>query len=181
MKIYTRKGDQGETGLLGGTRVSKAHIRIDAYGTIDELNSQIGLLNALDEQAHFSDIYSRIQNNLFIIGSHLAADPEKNTFQLPFFSEEEVSFLESEIDEMDKILPELKSFILPGGSVYNAQTHIARCICRRAERKIVHLAETENVPELIIRYLNRLSDYLFVQSRRISQIYETPEIPWIPR
>lgn len=180
MKIYTKKGDKGLTGLLGGTRVSKAHIRIEAYGTIDELNSHIGLLNALDLDAHFSEAYSRIQNSLFVIGSHLAADPEKNSFALPPFEESETSYLEKEIDAMEKELPELKSFILPGGSVYNAEAHVARCICRRAERNVVRLSVEEIVPEGIIKYLNRLSDYLFVQSRRISQLQNTPEIPWIP-
>lgn len=180
MKIYTKKGDKGKTGLLGGTRVSKAHVRIEAYGTVDELNSYVGLLASLDEQSHFSAIYSRIQNNLFVVGSHLAADPAKNTFELPIFDESEIHFMENEIDEMEKKLQPLKSFILPGGSVYNAHSHIARCVCRRAERHVVSLSDSEEVPERIVRYLNRLSDYLFVQSRMISLLYQTPEIPWIP-
>jgi cob(I)alamin adenosyltransferase len=181
MKIYTKKGDKGSTGLLGGTRVPKHHVRIESYGTTDELNSQIGLLISLDESNWFNDELLVIQDRLFTIGSHLAADPVKNKFELPVISNIDVEYLEKKIDKMQEILTELKSFILPGGSVFNAQCHIARCVCRRAERCVSHLSEVDKVEAIILQYLNRLSDYLFVLSRMINFNLEKPETVWIPK
>ena len=181
MKIYTKKGDKGTTGLLGGTRVPKHHIRIEAYGTTDELNSQVGLLISLDEFNWFNDELLVIQDRLFTIGSHLAADPVKNKFELPILNLGDVEFLENKIDEMQHILPELKNFILPGGSVFNAHCHVARCICRRAERCVSQLSEVEKVEAIILQYLNRLSDYLFVLSRMINHKLNKPETPWVPK
>ena len=180
MKIYTKKGDQGKTGLLGGTRVPKHHIRIESYGTTDELNSQIGLLISLDTSNWFNEELLIIQDRLFTIGSHLAADPVKNKFELPVIASKDVKFLESKIDAMQLILPELKNFILPGGSVFNAHCHVARCVCRRAERCVSHLSEVDQVEAIILQYLNRLSDYLFVLSRIINYKLDKPETAWVP-
>ncbi len=180
MKIYTKKGDKGETSLLGGTRVPKSHIRIESYGTVDELNSWIGLIRDQKIDAQSKDLLIHIQDRLFTIGSHLASDPSKSGIKIPDIKEEDVVVLEKAIDKMNEVLPEMKSFVLPGGYTTVSYCHIARCICRRAERCAVNLAQSEKVEDLIIKYLNRLSDYLFVLSRKLSQDLQAEEIPWKP-
>lgn len=180
MKIYTKKGDKGETGLLGGTRVKKFNIRIESYGTVDELNSWIGLIRDQPIDEHVKKFLIHIQDRLFTIGSHLASDPEKSKFKLPEIKEEDVTALEKEIDHMNELLPEMHSFVLPGGHTVVSYCHIARCVCRRAERNTVHLAETEKTEDIIIKYLNRLSDYLFVLSRKLSHDLKAEEVLWKP-
>lgn len=182
-KIYTKTGDLGKTSLIGGTKVSKSHIRIESYGTIDELNSYIGLVNDNLEDRHLKNVLQEIQDRLFTIGSSLACDPDKEPLmKIPDLTEEDTLFLEHEIDRMNEALAPMKSFILPGGHSAVSVTHIARCVCRRAERLCVHLQE-ENlfVDPLVIKYLNRLSDYLFVLSRYIAHLLGVAEIPWRPR
>lgn len=181
MKIYTRKGDSGTTSLIGGTRVPKHHLRIESYGTVDELNSYIGLIRDHDLNEKTIGILLEIQDRLFTIGSHLASDPGKAKMKLPELFEEDISFLENQIDEMDKELEEMRSFVLPGGHPVVSYSHIARCVCRRAERIAVHLAEESEVDEKIIRYLNRLSDYLFTLSRKLTKDFNAKEIPWHPK
>jgi cob(I)alamin adenosyltransferase len=181
MKIYTKKGDTGTTQLLGGKRVSKSYLRIDAYGTVDELNSWIGLIRDSNSDPHLLGILKEIQDRLFTTGALLASDPEKSTMNIPDLNESDVELLEKEIDKMNEVLPELKSFILPGGHPSNSMCHIARCVCRRAERLAVALQEAEEVNPLVIKYLNRLSDYLFVTSRKISFDTRSEEIIWQPR
>lgn len=181
MKIYTRKGDEGQTGLLGGTRVPKHHLRIESYGTVDELNSWIGLLRSLPEASHYVSELHQIQDRLFTLGSHLAADPAKNSFALPEITQADVDALEESMDTLEAHLPELKNFVLPGGLPANAQAHIARCVCRRAERLAVALHEQETVNALILKYLNRLSDWLFVFARTLSHTAGVAEIAWTPR
>jgi cob(I)alamin adenosyltransferase len=173
MKIYTKTGDKGETSLLGGTRVSKAHQKLEAYGTVDELNSTIGLIAAMNP-VH-QNFLLNIQHKLFNIGSELAAEKDLS-FPLPELTEEEINVLEKEIDRLNEKLPKLKNFILPGGSVISAHTQIARCVCRRAERNVVGLNESKYTT--IIGYLNRLSDYLFVLSRDFLRLEGVKEIKW---
>ena len=173
MKIYTKTGDKGETSLLGGTRVSKAHQKLEAYGTVDELNSTIGLIAAMNP-VH-QNFLLNIQHKLFNIGSELAAEKDLS-FPLPELTEEEINVLEKEIDRLNEKLPKLKNFILPGGSVISAHTQIARCVCRRAERNVVGLNESKYTT--IIGYLNRLSDYLFVVSRDFLRLEGVKEIKW---
>ncbi|MGZ8540215.1 MAG: cob(I)yrinic acid a,c-diamide adenosyltransferase [Chitinophagaceae bacterium] len=183
MKIYTKTGDKGITSLIGGTKVSKAHLRIEAYGTIDELNSYIGLCNDLLSDKNSSAILPEVQDRLFTIGAALACDPEKETkMKIPDLKEEDIILLESEIDQMDEILPSMKSFILPGGHPTISHLHVARCICRRAERSCVRLKSQNNEVEPIIpKYLNRLSDYLFILARYAGHVMGVPEISWKPR
>lgn len=181
MKIYTRTGDSGQTSLLGGTRVPKHHLRIECYGTTDELNSWIGLVRSGFEDNHVELVLDTIQNNLFVIGSHLAADPTKPNIKIPELNERDITMLEDEMDAMDKQLPALKNFILPAGSTVVAHCHIARCVCRRAERLVTHLSETEQVQQGALIYLNRLSDYLFVLGRYIAHQTGVEEIVWKPR
>ena len=182
MKIYTKTGDKGLTSLIGGTRVPKYHLRIESYGTVDELNSYIGMIRdmegASDDQ---KDILKEIQDRLFTIGSSLASDPEKSKMKIPDLYEQDIQLLEQQIDEMNAAIPELKHFVLPGGSVAVSFCHIARCVCRRAERLTVHLAEGSHVDDNIIIYLNRLSDFLFVLARKICSDKNLPENQWIPR
>jgi cob(I)alamin adenosyltransferase len=180
-KIYTKTGDKGLTSLLGGTRVPKYNIRIEAYGTIDELNSHIGLLRDVIENKQKTELLISIQDRLFTIGSHLAADPEKNKMTLPPIVEEDVLSLENDIDSITSIVPEMKSFVLPGGHVHVSYCHIARCVCRRAERAVLKLAETEKVDEIHYKYLNRLSDYLFMLSRWLTHELKATETPWKPK
>ena len=180
MKIYTKKGDKGETGLLGGTRVKKSHIRIESYGTVDELNSWIGLIRDQNIDNHSKEILIHIQDRLFTIGSHLASDPAKKGMKIPDIKEEDITRLENEMDKMNESLPEMKSFVLPGGHTTVSYCHIARCVCRRAERCAVGLASQEKVDDILIKYLNRLSDYLFVLSRKLSQDLKAEETPWKP-
>jgi cob(I)alamin adenosyltransferase len=181
MKIYTKKGDSGTTGLIGGTRLPKHHIRIESYGTVDELNSYIGLLRDLIADNEVTQVLLEIQDRLFTIGSHLAADPEKSTMKLPELLQSDITYLEECIDQMDTVLPEMRFFVLPGGNSIVSHCHIARCICRRAERSIAHLAENEKVELLISAYVNRLSDYLFVLSRKLAHDLQAIEQPWKPR
>jgi len=173
MKIYTKTGDKGETSLLGGTRVSKAHAKLEAYGTIDELNSTLGVI-AAGNKKHQQKVQN-IQHLLFNIGSLLAVEREVS-FDLPTISEDDIVWLEQEMDAMNEHLPVLKNFILPGGSVLSAQTHISRCVCRRAERRVVALQDAKYT--LVIQYLNRLSDYLFVLSRDILHQEGVEEVIW---
>jgi cob(I)alamin adenosyltransferase len=181
MKIYTKKGDGGTTGLIGGTRLPKYHVRIESYGTVDELNSYIGLIRDLIGDATIVPVLLEIQDRLFTIGSHLAADPEKSNMKLPELHEKDVEYLENSIDAMEESLPPMKFFVLPGGHPTVSQCHIARCVCRRAERTIAHLAENEPVEALISSYMNRLSDYLFVLSRKLAPDLNANETPWNPR
>ncbi len=181
MKIYTKTGDKGFTSLIGGTRVPKHHLRIESYGTVDELNSYIGLIR---DQA-VADIekltLKEIQDRLFTIGSMLASDPEKSRMKIPDLHDEDIELLENEMDRMNLVLPELKHFVLPGGNPIASYCHIARCVCRRAERITVHLAEEEWVAEKAVIYLNRLSDYLFTLSRKVIFDNNNEENKWIPR
>ncbi|SDT28949.1 cob(I)alamin adenosyltransferase [Mucilaginibacter mallensis] len=181
MKIYTKTGDKGFTSLIGGTRVPKHHLRIESYGTVDELNSYIGLIRDQEITAHDKEILKHIQDRLFTIGSSLAADPEKSRMIIPDLHLADIELLEKEMDRMDGELPQLKHFILPGGSNTISFCHIARCVCRRAERITVHLAEESAVDEKVNIYLNRLSDYLFTLARKIGNEHKIPENEWIPR
>jgi len=181
MKIYTKTGDKGQTSLIGGTRVPKYHIRIEAYGTVDELNSWIGLIRDQQIDDHSLTVLMEIQDRLFTIGSLLASDPEKSRMKLPDLKPEDITVLEKEMDLMENSLSELKSFILPGGHTTVSYAHIARCVCRRCERLVVHLNEENTIDPQIGIYLNRLSDYLFVLSRFFAQTLNVPESPWNPR
>ena len=181
MKIYTKTGDKGETSLLGGSRVSKAELQIESYGTVDELNAYIGLIR---DQITQDSIYLElieIQDRLFTIGSHLANDQEKSKIKLPNIVEEDIERLEKQIDTMNHLIPPMRAFILPGGHTHVSHLHIARCICRRAERKIVQLNHKWEIDPSILKYMNRLSDYLFVLSRKLSKDLRVKEIEWQPR
>jgi cob(I)alamin adenosyltransferase len=182
-KIYTKTGDKGTTSLIGGTKVLKSDLRIETYGTVDELNSWIGLVNDSISDFSANNILKEIQDRLFTIGSSLACDPEKESrLIIPDLHETDVTLLEKEIDTMNEMLPEMKHFILPGGSTAISTIHIARCVCRRAERYCVNLANHNgNVQTLIIKYLNRLSDYLFVLARYVGHLHNVPEVVWNPR
>lgn len=183
LKIYTKTGDLGKTSLIGGTKVSKSNLRIEAYGTIDELNSHIGLVvdYNVDEQTKIT--LKEIQDRLFTVGSSLACDPDKEPLmKIPDLKETDIVFLENEIDRMNEVLPEMKSFILPGGHIAVSSTHVARCVCRRAERLCVSLQDHELfVDPLVIKYVNRLSDYLFVLARYMGYLLNVPEVTWKPR
>jgi cob(I)alamin adenosyltransferase len=183
-KIYTKTGDQGKTSLIGGTKVPKSDLRIDAYGTVDELNSYIGLVS--DYLADHPDtivLLREIQDRLFTIGSSLACDPDKDTrMRIPDLQPADITLLENSIDVMNEVLPEMRSFIIPGGHIAVSTCHIARCVCRRAERLCVGLQEEQQFIEpLVLQYLNRLSDYLFVLARWIGHQFQVSEIPWKPR
>jgi cob(I)alamin adenosyltransferase len=182
-KIYTKTGDKGTTSLIGGTKVPKSHLRIEAYGTVDELNSYIGLCGDLLNDEQSRQILREAQDRLFTIGASLACDPVKEPkMRIPDLKESDISLLESEMDRMDGFIPPMKSFILPGGHSTLSQLHIARCVCRRAERCCVRLEmESGEVDGLVLKYLNRLSDYLFVLSRYTGHLLNTAEIPWRPR
>ncbi|MCV9930968.1 cob(I)yrinic acid a,c-diamide adenosyltransferase [Flavobacterium sp. LS1R47] len=188
MKIYTKTGDKGTTALFGGTRVPKDHIRIDSYGTVDELNSYIGLIRDQEINAHYKNILIEIQDRLFTVGAILATPVEKEVLKngelrlknlgiVPT----DIELLENEIDAMEDTLPQMTHFVLPGGHQTVSYCHIARCVCRRAERLAVHLSHNETVPEIAIQYLNRLSDYLFVLARKLSSDLKAEEVKWIPR
>lgn len=179
-KIYTRQGDDGKTGLIGGDRVAKHHIRVESYGTVDELNSQIGLVRSFIQGSDEESVLSDIQNNLFVIGSHLASSPNSK-MELPSFQSRIIEQMEREIDRITETLPELKNFILPGATSQGAHCHVARCVCRRAERLVVHLSDIEEIQPFVIKFLNRLSDYLFTLSRHLDQKFGGREIPWIPQ
>ena len=180
MKVYTKTGDQGETSLFGGSRVSKGHLRIHAYGTVDELNSYIGLLSdLLPDESRKSELL-RIQDRLFRLGALLATENEASKKRLPSITLEDIGFLEASIDRIEESLDPIKTFVLPGGHPTVSYCHISRCVCRRAERICVELSETNKVEEVVIQYLNRLSDYLFVFSRHLTKILNVKETPWVP-
>ncbi len=183
LKIYTRTGDKGTTSLIGGTKVPKSHLRIEAYGTVDEFNSYVGLCRDLLTNEQSRSVLQEVQDRLFTIGSSLACDPVKEPkMKIPDLREEDVVLLEKEIDSMNETIPAMKSFILPGGHSTVSHLHIARCICRRAERCCVRLEmESAELDQVIIKYLNRLSDYLFVLARFTSHQLKAVEIPWKPR
>lgn len=181
MKIYTKTGDEGLTSLIGGTRVPKYDLRIESYGTVDELNSYIGMIRDHDIDASQKDVLKEIQDRLFTIGAALASDPEKSKMKIPDLHLSDITFLENQIDEMNLVLPELKHFILPGGSPVVSFCHVSRCVCRRAERIIVHLKAESFVDEKVVVYLNRLSDYLFVLARKLCFDRNVPENQWFPR
>lgn len=187
MKVYTKTGDKGTTALFGGTRVPKHHIRIESYGTIDELNSYIGLIRDQDINNLYKEILIKIQHDLFTAGAILATDPEKailkngkERLNIPKIEESDIKLLENEIDRMEDSLPAMTHFVLPGGHTTVSYCHIARCVCRRAERLSVQLNETEVVDEGVLKYLNRLSDYLFVLARKLSFDLQAEEVKWIP-
>ena len=181
MKIYTKTGDQGTTALFGGKRVSKANLRIDAYGTVDELNSWMGVLRDQEVNQKRKEILKEIQDRLFTIGSVLATEPGNTKVKIPSLHEADVTLLETEMDAMDSQLSPMKFFVLPGGHSSISFGHIARTVCRRAERLIVALHEQELVDPIVIRYINRLSDYLFVLCRKVTTELNVEETPWKPR
>jgi cob(I)alamin adenosyltransferase len=188
MKIYTKTGDKGTTALFGGTRVPKDHIRIESYGTVDELNSYIGLIRDQEIALHYKNILIEIQDRLFTVGAILATPPEKEVMkngelrlQKLGIKISDIELLENEIDTMEEALPPMTHFVLPGGHTTVSYCHITRCICRRAERLAVHLDHNEPIPEIVITYLNRLSDYLFVLARKLSHDLNAEEVKWIPR
>ncbi|MBE15295.1 MAG: cob(I)yrinic acid a,c-diamide adenosyltransferase [Dokdonia sp.] len=188
MKVYTKTGDQGTTALFGGTRVPKHHIRIDSYGTVDELNSHIGLIRDQQIDPRSEEILLHIQDRLFTVGAVLATDPDKATLKsgkdrlnIPRVDEEDVVLLENEMDRMDAELPQMTHFVLPGGHTTVSYCHIARCVCRRAERLATALYDIEPFDQYTLKYLNRLSDYLFVLARKLSYDLKAKEIKWIPK
>jgi cob(I)alamin adenosyltransferase len=188
MKIYTKTGDNGTTSLFGGTRVPKHHIRIDSYGTVDELNSHIGLIRDQNIEQHYKEILMRIQDRLFTVGAILATDPNKATLKngkqrlnIPKITSLDIELLEHEIDSMNDALPEMTHFVLPGGHQTVSFCHIARCVCRRAERLASALHDLEPFQAESLVYLNRLSDYIFVLARKLSHELKAEEIQWIPQ
>ncbi len=180
-KIYTKTGDKGTTSLIGGTRVSKTDLRIECYGTVDELSSWIGLIRDQDINNKLANALIEIQDRLFTIESHLACDTKNYKNPLPVISENDIKFLEDEIDSMNEELPLLRSFLLSGGNVIVSYCHIARTICRRAERLVIQLDNKHNIDPIILSYLNRLSDYLFILSRKIAKDKNAHETLWKPR
>ena len=188
MKIYTKTGDKGTTALFGGTRVPKHHIRIDSYGTVDELNSHIGLIRDQKIDSHYKDILINIQDKLFTVGAILATDPEKATLKngkqrlnIPKINQYDIQLLEDEMDKMDAQLPPMTHFVLPGGHQTVSFCHIARTVCRRAERLASALYDLEPFQQDTLTYLNRLSDYIFVLARKLSQDLKAEEVKWIPK
>ncbi len=188
MKVYTKTGDGGTTALFGGTRVPKDHIRIESYGTVDELNSHIGLIRDQEMNSHYKTILIEIQDRLFTVGAILATPPEKEVMkngelrlQKLGIIESDITLLENEIDAMEDALPQMTHFVLPGGHTTVSYCHIARCVCRRAERLAVHLNHNEPIDAYAIKYLNRLSDYLFVLARKLTFDLQAQEVKWIPR
>ncbi len=181
MKIYTKTGDQGSTSLFGGKRVSKADLRIDTYGTVDELNSWIGVLRDQSVNQSRKEILVEIQDRLFTIGSILATEPENTKVKIPSLAESDIELLENKMDEMDAILPPMRFFVLPGGYTSVSFGHVARTVCRRAERLVIALSQTEKVDPLVIKYMNRLSDYLFMLCRTMAHELKAQETPWRPR
>lgn len=188
MKVYTKTGDKGTTALFGGTRVPKYHLRIDSYGTVDELNSYIGLIRDQEINLRYKEVLIDIQDKLFTVGAILATDPEKailkngkERLNIPKISEGEVAQLENEIDAMEAGLPPMTHFVLPGGHTTVSYCHIARCVCRRAERLATELNDMEPTDLMVLKYLNRLSDYLFVLARKLSFDLKADEVKWIPK
>lgn len=180
-KIYTKTGDKGTTSLIGGTRLPKDHIKIEAYGSVDELNAWIGVLADAPENKSRNAFLKEIQDRLFTIGAELASEPEQHKKKLPELFESDIEVLEKEMDEYNEVIPTLRAFVLPGGHPLVSFAHVARTVCRRSERQVISLSHNEEVNPLIIKYLNRLSDYLFVLSRKITQEQNAPEIAWKPR
>jgi cob(I)alamin adenosyltransferase len=187
MKIYTKTGDKGTTALFGGTRVPKHHIRIDSYGTVDEINSYIGLIRDQDIDQHHKDILIDIQDKLFVVGAILATDPEKAVLKngkerlnIEKISFANIELLEKEMDTMNETLPQMTHFVLPGGHQTVSFCHIARCVCRRAERLASALNDLEPFEANALTYLNRLSDYLFVLARKLSYDLKAEEVKWVP-
>jgi cob(I)alamin adenosyltransferase len=187
MKIYTKTGDKGTTALFGGTRVPKHHIRIESYGTVDELNSHLGLIRDQNINQDYKDLIIHIQDRLFTLGAILATDPEKailkngkERLNIPKISSENIERLEQEMDTMNDALPPMTHFVLPGGHQTVSFCHIARCVCRRAERLTTALNDIETIEPNTLMYLNRLSDYLFVLARKLSYDLQANEIKWIP-
>lgn len=187
MKIYTKTGDKGTTALFGGTRVPKHHIRIDSYGTVDELNSYLGLIRDQEIDNHYKNLLMHIQDRLFTVGAILATDPEKTILKngkerlnIPKISDENIELLEKEMDAMNEALPPMTHFVLPGGHQTVSFCHIARCVCRRAERLASELNDIEAINPNTLMYLNRLSDYIFVLARKLSHDLQAVEIKWIP-
>ncbi len=188
MKVYTKTGDSGTTALFGGTRVSKDNIRIESYGTVDELNSYIGLIRDQDMNQHYKEILIEIQDRLFTVGAILATPQEKEVMKNGELRlknlgiiESDIELLEKEIDTMEDSLPQMTHFVLPGGHTTVSYCHVARCVCRRAERLAVHLSHEEPIDEMAVKYLNRLSDYLFVLARKLTSDLKAEEVKWIPR
>ncbi len=178
-KIYTRTGDAGQTSLVGGVRVSKTHVRLEAYGTVDELNSHLGLLVSLVNDAELATLLSEIQHTLFVVGVCLATDTEQTALSRQgVVPQEAIDALENRIDEIDATLPQLRAFVLPAGTQAASQCHVCRTVCRRAERRILALAENFDVDSNVIAYVNRLSDYLFVLARKLNVIAGQDEIMW---
>jgi len=178
MKIYTKTGDDGTTMLFGGGRVFKHHLRIETYGTVDELNAYIGLLHDQKIRQAHKTLLKHIQDILFVIGANLASNPDKKNVKPPAFQANEIEMLEKAIDTMNEELPPLRHFILPGGHTIVSYCHLARCVCRRCERLCVALQQNEPVANIIIKYLNRLSDYLFVLSRQLAKDLQVKEVIW---
>jgi len=181
MKIYTKTGDQGTTALFGGKRVSKSDLKIETYGTVDELNSWVGLVRDQEVNQKRIEELIEIQDRLFTIGSMLATEPGNTKVKIPLLTEDDIGFLERKIDVMDAELPQMRSFILPGGHSSVSYCHLARTVCRRAERIVIALSTQEKLEPLIIKYLNRLSDYLFVLCRKMLQELKIDETPWKAR
>jgi len=188
MKVYTKTGDSGTTALFGGTRVPKDHIRIESYGTVDELNSYIGLIRDQEIDNHYKDILIEIQDRLFTVGAILATPPEKEVMKNGELRLQKLGIVETDIevrenytDTIEQALPARCHFVLPGGHQTVSYCHIARCVCRRAERLAVHLDHNEPIPVIVVMYLNRLSDYLFVLARKLSFDLKAEETKWIPR
>ncbi|HKJ42928.1 MAG TPA: cob(I)yrinic acid a,c-diamide adenosyltransferase [Sunxiuqinia sp.] len=179
VQIYTKTGDDGTTALIGGARVKKYNIRLEAYGTVDELNSYIGLIASMNIELHAKEVLQRVQSVLLTIGAQLATDEAISSFkeQIPC-KQEDIELLENEMDKMFKVLPKLTQFILPGGSQSAAHAHVARTICRRAERRIVELGEQTEINKNLIKFINRLSDYLFVLARKLSMNENIQENRW---
>ena len=188
MKVYTKTGDSGTTALFGGQRVPKDNIRIESYGTVDELNSYIGLIRDQEMNQHYKSILIEIQDRLFTVGAILATPQEKEVMKNGEkrlknlgIIESDITLLETEIDNMEDSLPQMTHFVLPGGHTTVSYCHVARCVCRRAERLAVHLSHDEHIDEMAVKYLNRLSDYLFVLARKLSSDLNADEVKWIPR
>lgn len=178
MKIYTKTGDKGTTALFGGKRVAKNDLRVEAYGTIDELNSWLGLLRDQPINTIRQNLLIQIQNDLFVIGSILATEPGNEKVKIPSLKPEHILDLEKAMDEMDASLPPMRFFVLPGGHPIVSHCHVARTVCRRAERNVLSLHQQETVSDVVLQYINRLSDYLFVLSRKLTQELQAPEVPW---
>lgn len=181
MRIYTKTGDDGTSGLIGGTRVAKYDLRLEAYGTVDELNSWIGLIRSQPLDPAARDLLQAVQNKLFVIGARLATDLSKTDLsgRLPI-GEADILLLEKEMDRMLDLLPPIEHFVLPGGSNTISYCHLARTVCRRAERRVCQLAKEVNIPIDLLKYLNRLSDYLFVLSRKVAMDEGVEEVQWLP-